>query len=92
MGFPGFVSKLWLAHDERGRYRGIYQWDGARSAEHYVRSLWRVLELVSEPDSIDYRVLPGRRRDEVLADPGPVGGPAPADPAVWWRPVAGGGA
>ena len=27
-GFPGFVSKLWLAHDERGRYRGVYEWDG----------------------------------------------------------------
>ena len=90
VGFPGFVSKLWLAHDERGRYRGIYQWDGVRSAEHYVRSLWRVLDLVSEPGSIDYRVLPGLRRDDMLADPRPVDGPAPApaDAAVWWRPLA----
>jgi hypothetical protein len=23
VGFPGFVSKLWLAHDERGVYRGF---------------------------------------------------------------------
>ena len=88
VGFPGFVSKLWLAHDERGRYRGIYQWDGVGSAEHYVRSLWRVLELVSEPGSIDYRVLPGLRRDGMLADPRPVDAPAPADTAVWWRPLA----
>jgi hypothetical protein len=26
-GFPGLVSKLWLADDERGRYRGLYEWD-----------------------------------------------------------------
>ena len=32
-GFPGLVSKLWLAHDQRGRYRGVYQWDGADRAE-----------------------------------------------------------
>ena len=24
VGFPGFVSKLWLANDERDRYRGLY--------------------------------------------------------------------
>jgi hypothetical protein len=28
VGFPGFVSKLWLAHDDYGRYRGVYEWDG----------------------------------------------------------------
>jgi hypothetical protein len=67
VGFPGFVSKLWLAHDERGTYRGLYEWDGAEAAEHYARSLWRVLELVSEPGSIDYCVLPGIRRDAALA-------------------------
>lgn len=27
VGFPGFVSKLWLANDEHGVYRGLYQWD-----------------------------------------------------------------
>ena len=32
VGFPGFVSKLWLAADERGRYRGVYEWDGPRRA------------------------------------------------------------
>jgi hypothetical protein len=42
-GFPGFVSKLWLADDERGRYRGLYEWDGPRLAENYARALWRVL-------------------------------------------------
>lgn len=40
VGFPGFTSKLWLAHDEQGRYRGVYEWDGAQRAECYARSLW----------------------------------------------------
>ncbi|SDK48897.1 hypothetical protein SAMN05428985_104214 [Nocardioides sp. YR527] len=85
VGFPGFVSKLWLAADEQGRYRGIYEWDGADRAEHYARSLWRVLALVSEPGSIDFRVVPGLRRDEVLADPGllEAGTSAPD----WWCPI-----
>lgn len=63
VGFPGFVSKLWLAHDEHGTYRGVYQWDGADAARTYVRSLWRVLALVSVPGSISYRVVPGMRDD-----------------------------
>ena len=49
VGFPGFVSKLWLAHDEHGVYRGLYEWDGPARAEAYARSLWRVLALVSVP-------------------------------------------
>ena len=48
-GFPGFCSKLWLADDERGRYRGLYEWDDPRLAENYARALWRVLALVSVP-------------------------------------------
>ena len=28
VGFPGFVSKLWVAHDEGHVYRGVYQWNG----------------------------------------------------------------
>jgi len=87
VGFPGFVSKLWLAHDERGLYRGVYEWDGAERAEHYARSLWRVLALVSEPGSIAFRVVPGLRRDDVLADPGLLEGRPGFAPADWWRPV-----
>jgi hypothetical protein len=88
-GFPGFVSKLWLANDEQGRYRGLYQWDGARRADHYARALWRVLALVSVPGSIHYIVLPGLYRDDVLAraellDSVPVA-VQPADAAAWWR-------
>ncbi|MEY9490942.1 hypothetical protein RKD26_006821 [Streptomyces calvus] len=85
VGLPGFASKLWLAHDERDRYRGVYEWDGAERAEHYARSSWRVLTLVSEPGSIRYAVQPGLRRDDVLADPGLADGLAPDDTAAWWR-------
>ncbi|MFE1248487.1 hypothetical protein [Streptomyces sp. NPDC058735] len=97
-GFPGFASKLWLAHDQRGRYRGLYEWDGAGRAEHYARSLWRVLALVSEPGSIGYTVLPGVRRDEVLAGRRPAGGLTPGGAgavagdqatSAWWRVTAG---
>jgi hypothetical protein len=81
-GFPGFVSKLWLADDEHGRYRGLYEWDDPRLAESYARALWRVLALVSVPGSIHYVVLPGLCRDAVLEDPQLLGG----DDA-WWRLV-----
>jgi hypothetical protein len=79
-GFPGLVSKLWLADDERGRYRGLYEWDGPRLAEDYARALWRVLALVSVRGSIHYVVLPGLRRDELLARPDVLAGEA-----AWWR-------
>jgi hypothetical protein len=88
VGFSGFVSKLWLAHDQRGRYRGVYEWDGVERAELYARSLWRVLALVSVRDSIRYTIVPGVRRDEILADPGLSLGRVPGAAAGWWRPVA----
>jgi hypothetical protein len=87
VGFPGFVSKLWLAHDSNGIYRGIYEWDGADRAERYARSLWRVLELVSEDRTIDYRVFPGLRRDDVLAQPSTLDRYAPTQDEAWWRVV-----
>jgi hypothetical protein len=86
VGFPGFVSKLWLANDERGRYRGLYEWDGPPRADHYARALWRVLALVSVPGSIHYLILPGLRRDELLARPHAMGWAA-GDEAAWWCPV-----
>jgi hypothetical protein len=88
VGFPGFVSKLWLAHDQHGVYRGVYQWDAPERAEHYARSLWRVLALVSEPGSIQYRVLPGLKRDELLHDPALLNASAPDNATAWWRLVA----
>ncbi|EKX64038.1 hypothetical protein Sipo8835_11165 [Streptomyces ipomoeae] len=89
VGFPGFTSKLWLAHDEHDRYRGVYEWDGRERAEHYARSLWRVLALVSVPGSISYTVLPGVRRDDVIADPGLIEDLVSHDAAAWWRIQAG---
>lgn len=85
VGFPGFVSKLWIAADELGRYRGIYDWDGSERAIRYARSLWRILALGSVRGSIGYRVLPGATVSDLLGgrvrvtDPGRDG---------WWLPVA----
>jgi hypothetical protein len=87
-GFPGFVSKLWMAHDENGVYRGFYQWNGAERADAYVRALWWVLALVSERSSIRYTVLPELRRDAVLAHPRVLDTAAPGAPDAWWRPIA----
>lgn len=69
VGFPGFTSKLWLAADRTGRYRGIYDWDGVSTAEAYVRALWWALAAVCPLDSIDYHVFEGAQREETLAAP-----------------------
>lgn len=85
VGFPGFVSKLWLTHDGQGRYRGLYEWDGFENAHRYARSLWRVLELVSEPGTVDYRVFAGLTRDTALREPELLDA-YPSTPALWWHP------
>lgn len=83
VGFPGYVSKLWMAHDERGVYRGIYEWDGPTLAEHYARTLWRVLALGCVRGSIHYLVLPGVHRDEFLTNPSAFTHGA----HEWWAPT-----
>ncbi|MEI8406654.1 MULTISPECIES: hypothetical protein [unclassified Kribbella] len=88
VGFDGFVSKLWLAHDDFGTYRGVYEWDGPESAEAYARALWRVLELVSVKGSIRYQVIPGLRCDDLLADAHVLDPVEPAGQGSWWRMVA----
>jgi len=88
VGFPGFVSKLWLVHDDHGVYRGLYEWDGPARAEAYVRARWRVLVLVSVPGSINYHVLPRLRRDDLLADPAVRQQTAPTARAGWWQLVS----
>jgi hypothetical protein len=87
VGFPGFVSKLWLAHDGQGRYRGLYEWDGFENAHHCARSLWRVLELVSVPGTVDYRVFAGLARDAVLRDPALLDRYPATSPGQWWHPI-----
>jgi len=87
VGFPGFVSKLWMAHDQGGVYRGLYEWDGPELAEHYARTLWRVLALACVRGSIHYRVVPGMDRDRLLGEPEMLNGAAPEEPAAWWRLV-----
>jgi hypothetical protein len=86
-GFPGFVSKLWMAHDQHDVYRGVYEWDSPERAEYYARCLWQVLAVGSVPGSIQYRVVPGLRRDDVIRDPHVLDSRAPEEPAAWWRPV-----
>lgn len=88
VGFPGFVSKFWCAHDTNGYYRGFYEWDGPARARDYAASLWRVLELVSVPGSISYKVVPGLRRDEVLANPDRMQNGTSGAEHAWWRLVA----
>ena len=84
-GFPGLVSKLWMRHDQNHLYRGVYQWNGEASAVAYVSALWWALVAVSERSSIEYHVLPGLARDDVLAHPDL----APDGGQEWWRPLAG---
>jgi len=89
VGFPGFVSKLWLAIDQGGTYRGIYQWDGAEAAASYARALWWVLALVCPTSSIHWVVLPGRWRDQVIepSEGGTSRRPAEVGAGTWWRPI-----
>lgn len=89
VGFPGFISKLWLANDERGRYRGLYEWDGPDLAEHYACCLWRVLQVVSVPGSISYQVVPGVTREEILARSSGWSDRDLAEQGQWWYPMAG---
>ena len=85
-GFPGFVSKLWLTHDENEVYRGIYEWDGAARAASYAEALRWILVLVSVPGSIAYHIVPGETRSEFLAESeGLVNAVASSDSDSWWR-------
>lgn|GEM_PF-476964 len=84
-GFPGLISKLWFTQDERGLYRGLYEWDGPELAVSYVRSLWWVLALVSEPDSIDFHVVPGWRRADLAEDTLAPDQKCSPGSRQWWR-------
>lgn len=85
VGFPGYVSKLWLAHDANGIYRGVYEWDGPGHAQHYAQSLWRVLGLVTDPGSIRYHVVPHLTRNNLLPDPTLLSKDPSDNAQAWWR-------
>ena len=85
-GFPGFVTKLWLTHDDHQVYRGVYEWDGPDRAHEYVRSLWWALAFVSERSSIRHVVIRGVGVDDVLRDPSAMGTGTAGDTG-WWRLV-----
>lgn len=87
-GFPGLVSKLWLAADEQERYRGLYEWDGPDRAEHYARCLGRVLAIVSVAGSIDYHIREATTRESALNPLPATASAGTADVARWWEPVA----
>lgn len=82
-GFPGFRTKLWLSDVQTGVYRGVYEWDGADRAVAYAETLARLLRLVSQRGSVRYHVVPGLRRDDLLA-----GMAARFRGREWWRLVA----
>lgn len=84
VGFPGFLSKLWLAHDEHEVYRGIYEWDGADRAESYARALSKILRLVCVPGSVAYHVVPDHERDAWLADRKTLLANDYHEPRAWW--------
>ena len=71
-GVPGLLTKWWVAADEEGVYRGVYEYDGPERADAYARALWWVLALVSVRGSIRHVVVPGVRRAELLV-PSPDG-------------------
>jgi hypothetical protein len=76
-GFPGLVTKWWVAADERGVYRGVYEYDGPERADAYARALWWVRAVVSVRGSIRHVVVPGARRADVLGPP--AGGDGPVE-------------
>ena len=88
VGFPGFVSKLWLAHDDQGVYRGIYEWDGAGARRELRQVVVAGAALVCVEGSIDYQVLPAcgatRCSPAAVADRFDL----PPDQPTWWRVVA----
>lgn len=86
LGFPGFVSKLWLDRDAHDNYRGLYEWSDPARAERYARSLWRVLDLVCVRGSVAYVIVPGIRRADVFDDPAALAAFDVSGDA-WWRLV-----
>ncbi len=83
-GFPGFSSKLWLEDRDTRIYRGLYEWNGERSASSYARCMVGLLEPFSNRGTCDFHVVPGLGRYEFLRGLPPAAGTTTA----WWRVVS----
>jgi hypothetical protein len=86
-GFPGFVSKLWLADDESGVYREIYEFDGAQHAESYAETLRWVMRRVIALGTFDYHVVGGEDWAGLVAQAECLATDAPPDLTAAWRPT-----
>ena len=84
-GFPGFHSKLWISDTATGVYRGLYEWDGAGWAAEYADTLVRLLTPLSTQGSVRYHVVPGIRRQDLLAAPGLAVAGQEQGADDWWR-------
>lgn len=61
IGLPGFERKLWMCNEETGINQGVYQWETAKSAEHYSNSFAvRFMTKRSIPGSVKFRIIPNR--------------------------------
>jgi hypothetical protein len=88
-GFPGFRWKLWCTDEDSGRYRGVYEWDGADRAVAYATTLSRLLRVVCVPGTVRFHVEPATRLQEMLHAPAVLLATAPGPPPEdWWRPGA----
>jgi len=81
-GHEGFVTKLWLTDSATGYYRGIYEWDGERSATSYAEILRVVLQPWVQRGTFGYEILGGVNRTDYLA--GRLAGSEVNDPGLGW--------
>lgn len=86
-GSAGFVSKLWLADDRNGLYRGIYEWDSIEHAESYADIFRSIVSPLATPDSVAYHIVPDKSRPEFLAECECLTSAAPSALSAWWRPA-----
>jgi len=63
-GHSGFRVKLWLTDHDTGFYRGVYQWDGLRSAEEYASVIETVLGPFCQPGTIDHVAISNTRLND----------------------------
>lgn len=68
VGFPGFREKLWLADQETGYWRGVYQWESDAAAAAYQKSfVLSVMTRRAEPGTVCTEVAAHGRLSEYVA-------------------------